>query len=64
MGIRPSSEFPPSESTVIRKAAFDSVYLNHLRDACGFSAVTKVARTPARGLKERRMLTVSYICKA
>ncbi len=37
------SEFPPSESTVIRKAAFDSVYLNHLRDACGLGAVTKVA---------------------
>ncbi len=37
------SEFPPSESTVIRKAAFDSIYLNHLRDACGISSVTKVA---------------------
>ena len=37
------SEFPPSESTVMRKAAFDSVYLNHLRDACGIAAVTRVA---------------------
>jgi UbiD family decarboxylase len=25
------SEFPPSESTVLRKVAFDSIYLNHLK---------------------------------
>ncbi|MEE8606826.1 MAG: UbiD family decarboxylase [Nitrospiraceae bacterium] len=37
------SEFPPSESTVIRKVAFDSIYLNHLRDACNIPSVTKVA---------------------
>ena len=37
------SEFPPSESTVIRKAAFDAVYLNHLRGACNIPSVTKVA---------------------
>ena len=37
------SEFPPSESTVIRKAAFDAIYLNHLRGACNIPSVTKVA---------------------
>ncbi len=37
------SEFPPSESTVIRKAAFDAIYLNHLRNACNIPSVTKVA---------------------
>ena len=37
------SEFPPSESTVIRKAAFDAIYLNHLRTACNIPSVTKVA---------------------
>mgnify|MGYP001299397595 CR=1 FL=1 len=37
------SEFPPSESTVIRKVAFDAIYLNHLRDACNIPSVTKVA---------------------
>jgi 4-hydroxy-3-polyprenylbenzoate decarboxylase len=37
------SEFPPSESTVIRKVAFDSVYFRHLRDTCGIPSVTKVA---------------------
>lgn len=37
------SEFPPSESTVIRKAAFDAIYLNHLKNACNIPAVTKVA---------------------
>jgi len=37
------SEFPPSESTVIRKAAFDAIYLKHLRDACNIPSVTKVA---------------------
>jgi 4-hydroxy-3-polyprenylbenzoate decarboxylase len=37
------SEFPPSESTVIRKAAFDAIYLRHLRDACNIPSVTKVA---------------------
>ena len=37
------SEFPPSESTVIRKAAFDAIYLNHLRDACNIPSVKKVA---------------------
>ena len=37
------SEFPPSESTVIRKAAFDAIYLKHLRDACNIPSVKKVA---------------------
>ena len=37
------SEFPPSESTVIRKAAFDAVYLRHLREACNIPSVSKVA---------------------
>jgi len=37
------SEFPPSESTVIRKAAFDAIYLNHLQRACNIPSVKKVA---------------------
>jgi 4-hydroxy-3-polyprenylbenzoate decarboxylase len=37
------SEFPPSESTVIRKCAFDAIYLNHLKHACNIPSVTKVA---------------------
>jgi 4-hydroxy-3-polyprenylbenzoate decarboxylase len=37
------SEFPPSESTVMRKAAFDAIYLNHLRHACNIPSVTRVA---------------------
>ena len=37
------SEFPPSESTVIRKAAFDAIYLNHLKNSCNIPSVTKVA---------------------
>ncbi len=37
------SEFPPSESTVIRKAAFDAVYLRHLKEACNIPSVSKVA---------------------
>ena len=37
------SEFPPSESTVMRKAAFDAIYLNHLKNACNIPTVTKVA---------------------
>jgi len=37
------SEFPPSESTVIRKASFDAIYLKHLRDACNIPSVKKVA---------------------
>ena len=37
------SEFPPSESTVIRKIAFDAIYLRHLRDSCNIPSVTKVA---------------------
>ena len=37
------SEFPPSESTVIRKAAFDAIYLSHLKGACNIPSVTKVA---------------------
>jgi 4-hydroxy-3-polyprenylbenzoate decarboxylase len=37
------SEFPPSESTLMRKVAFDSIYLNHLRNACNIPSVTKVA---------------------
>jgi 4-hydroxy-3-polyprenylbenzoate decarboxylase len=37
------SEFPPSESTVLRKTAFDAIYLADLRDACNIPSVTKVA---------------------
>ena len=37
------SEFPPSESTVMRKAAFDGIYTNHLRNACNIPSVTQVA---------------------
>jgi 4-hydroxy-3-polyprenylbenzoate decarboxylase len=37
------SEFPPSESTVIRKIGFDAIYLRHLRDACNIPSVTHVA---------------------
>jgi UbiD family decarboxylase len=37
------SEFPPSESTVMRKVAFDAIYLNHLRNACNIPSVAKVA---------------------
>ena len=37
------SEYPPSESTVMRKAAFDAIYLRHLRDACNIPSVTQVA---------------------
>ena len=37
------SEFPPSESTVLRKTAFDAIYLNHLRNACNIPSVTRVA---------------------
>lgn len=37
------SEFPPSESTVMRKTAFDAIYLHHLRDTCNIPAVKKVA---------------------
>jgi 4-hydroxy-3-polyprenylbenzoate decarboxylase len=37
------SEFPPSESTVIRKAAFDAIYLNHLKTACNIPSVRCVA---------------------
>jgi len=37
------SEFPPSESSVIRKVAFDAIYLNHLKGACNIPSVTRVA---------------------
>ena len=37
------SEFPPSESTVMRKAAFDGIYLNHLKNNCNIPSVKKVA---------------------
>ena len=37
------SEFPPSESSVMRKVAFDAIYLNHLQGACNIPSVTKVA---------------------
>ncbi|MDC0033102.1 UbiD family decarboxylase [Alphaproteobacteria bacterium] len=37
------SEFPPSESSVMRKVAFDAIYLNHLRGNCNIPSVTKVA---------------------
>ena len=37
------SEFPPSESTVVRKAAFDAIFLKHLKDACNIPSVKRVA---------------------
>jgi UbiD family decarboxylase len=37
------SEFPPSESTVVRKAAFDALILNHLRNVNNIQTVTRVA---------------------
>jgi len=37
------SEFPPSESTVMRKTAFDAIFLRHLRDTCNIPSVKKVA---------------------
>ncbi len=37
------SEFPPSESTVMRKTAFDAIYLRHLRDACNIPSVSRVS---------------------
>ncbi len=37
------SEFPPSESSVMRKVAFDAIYLNHLKGACNIPSVAKVA---------------------
>ncbi len=37
------SEFPPSESTVVRKAAFDAIFFNHLKRACNIPSVTRVA---------------------
>ena len=37
------SEFPPSESTVMRKIGFDAIYLRHLRDACNIPSVKLVA---------------------
>jgi UbiD family decarboxylase len=37
------SEFPPSESTVVRKAAFDAIFLKHLKDACSIPSVKRVA---------------------
>lgn len=36
------SEFPPSESTLLRKIAFENVYLRFLRQACNISAVRRV----------------------
>lgn len=37
------SEFPPSESTVMRKTAFDAIYLRHLKVNCNIPSVVKVA---------------------
>jgi len=37
------SEFPPSESTVVRKAAFDAIFLKHLKDVCNIPSVQRVA---------------------
>ena len=37
------SEYPPSESTVMRKIGFDAIYLRHLRDACNIPSVKCVA---------------------
>jgi UbiD family decarboxylase len=36
------SEFPPSESTLMRKIAFENVYLRFLRQACNIEAVRRV----------------------
>jgi 4-hydroxy-3-polyprenylbenzoate decarboxylase len=36
------SEFPPSESTLMRKIGFENVYLRHLRDACNIATVRRV----------------------
>jgi UbiD family decarboxylase len=36
------SEFPPSESTLLRKIAFENVYLRFLRQACNIDAVRRV----------------------
>jgi UbiD family decarboxylase len=36
------SEFPPSESTLMRKIAFENVYLRFLRQACNIDAVRRV----------------------
>jgi UbiD family decarboxylase len=37
------SEFPPSESTLMRKIGFENVYLSFLRDACNIASVRRVA---------------------
>ena len=36
------SEFPPSESTLMRKIAFENVYLRFLKHACNIGAVRRV----------------------
>lgn len=36
------SEFPPSESTLMRKIAFENVYLRFLRQSCNIDAVRRV----------------------
>lgn len=36
------SEFPPSESTLMRKIGFENVYFRHLRDNCNIASVRKV----------------------
>ncbi|OLO25218.1 hypothetical protein BTR23_25200 [Alkalihalophilus pseudofirmus] len=37
------SEFPPSESTLMRKMGFENVYTNFLQNSCKISSVKKVA---------------------
>jgi 4-hydroxy-3-polyprenylbenzoate decarboxylase len=36
------SEFPPSESTLLRKIAFENLYLQHLRKSCNIDSVRRV----------------------
>jgi UbiD family decarboxylase len=36
------SEFPPSESTLMRKIGFENVYLRFLRDGCNIASVRRV----------------------
>lgn len=36
------SEFPPSESTLMRKIGFESVYLRFLRESCNIASVRRV----------------------
>lgn len=36
------SEFPPSESTLMRKIGFENVYLRFLKDSCNIASVSRV----------------------